>query len=125
MVDGRAAIGERSAGMVAIEASRMRIAVTALFLAVAGLFVAPVDAAQAERRAPAPQAASTDLSAQTRIYRRPPRIRIYPRLEQDDVYPRYDPGPHAVRDCTAHLVQEFRPSGTVITPRVNCFWRPG
>src|SRR5437660_12927566 len=102
----------------------MRIAGTA-FLLVAGLYVAPADAAQAERRAPAPQAASTDLSAQARIYRRPPRIRIYPRLEQDDVYPRYDPGPHAVRDCTAPYLQEFRPSGTVITPRVNCFWRPG
>jgi hypothetical protein len=103
----------------------MRIAVTAFFAAVAGLLVAPVEPAQAEPRAPAPQAASTDLSAQTRVYRRPPRVRIYPRLEQDDVYPRYDPGPHAVRDCTAHLVQEFRPSGTVITPRVNCFWRRG
>ena len=32
---------------------------------------------------------------------------------------------NAVRDCTATLVEEFRPSGTVITPRVNCFWRPG
>jgi hypothetical protein len=103
----------------------MRIAVTAFFAAVAGLLVAPVEPAQAAPRASAPQAASTDLSAQTRVSRRPPRVRIYPRLEQDDVYPRYDPGPHAVRDCTAHLVQEFRPSGTVITPRVNCFWRRG
>jgi hypothetical protein len=104
----------------------MRIAVTAFFVGVAGLSVATVEPAQAERRAHPPQAASTDVSAQARIYRRrPPRIRIYPRLEQDDVYPRYDPGPHAVRDCTAHLVQEFRASGTVITPRVNCFWRPG
>jgi hypothetical protein len=103
----------------------MRIAVTAIFLAGAGLLVAPVETAQAERRGQPPQVVSTDLSAQTRVYRRPPRIRIYPRLQQDDVYPRYDPGPHAVRDCTAHLVQEFRPSGTVITPRVNCFWRPG
>jgi hypothetical protein len=41
------------------------------------------------------------------------------------VYPRYYPGRNAVRECTAHLVQEFRPSGTVITPRMNCFWRPG
>ena len=42
-----------------------------------------------------------------------------------DVYPRYNPGPNAVRDCTAHYVQEYRPSGTVITPRMNCYWRPG
>ncbi len=40
-------------------------------------------------------------------------------------YPRYNPGPNAVRSCTAHYVQEYRPSGTVITPRMNCYWRPG
>jgi len=27
--------------------------------------------------------------------------------------------------CTATYVQEFRPSGTVITPRMSCYWRPG
>ena len=42
-----------------------------------------------------------------------------------DVYPRYNPGPNAVRDCTATYVQEYRPSGPVITPRMNCYWRPG
>ena len=41
------------------------------------------------------------------------------------VYPRYYPGPNAVRDCTATYVEEYRPSGTVIVPRMNCFWRPG
>jgi len=41
------------------------------------------------------------------------------------VYPRYYPGPNAVRDCSATYVQEFRPSGTVIVPRMSCFWRPG
>jgi hypothetical protein len=30
-----------------------------------------------------------------------------------------------VRDCTATYVQEFRPSGTVIVPRMHCFWRQG
>jgi hypothetical protein len=54
------------------------------------------------------------------------RVPIYPQLEwAPDVYPRYNPGPNAVRDCTAHYVQEYRPSGTVITPRMNCYWRPG
>jgi hypothetical protein len=52
-------------------------------------------------------------------------LRVYPRYEADDVYPRYFPGRNAVRDCTATYVQEYRPSGTVITPRMNCFWRPG
>jgi hypothetical protein len=69
---------------------------------------------------------STDFSAQAR--RRPPtRLRVYPRSapESDGVYPRYFPGPNAVRDCTATYVQEYRPSGTVIVPRMNCFWRRG
>jgi hypothetical protein len=44
---------------------------------------------------------------------------------EPDVYPRYNPGPNAVRDCTATYVQEYRPSGTVITPRMNCYWRRG
>jgi hypothetical protein len=65
---------------------------------------------------------STDLSAQRRVK----RIQIYPREEehwQPDVAPRYNPGPNAVRVCNAHYVQEARPSGTVIVPRVNCYWR--
>ena len=69
----------------------------------------------------APVAAS-DLSAQ----RRRPRIRvpIY-RMDERGVYPSYNPGPSAVRDCTATYVKEYRPSGTVIVPRMNCFWRAG
>jgi hypothetical protein len=55
------------------------------------------------------------------------RLRITPNRDYwpDDVYPRYDPGPNAVRVCNAHYVQEYRPSGTVIVPRVACVWRPG
>jgi hypothetical protein len=67
----------------------------------------------------------TDASAPRRRPLR--RLPIYPRYEgePDGVYPRYNPGPNAVRDCTATYVQEYRPSGTVITPRMNCFWRRG
>jgi hypothetical protein len=69
---------------------------------------------------PAGPSAATDLSAQ----RRPrTRIRIYQTLQPDDVYPRYNPGPNAVRVCNANYVQEFRPSGTVIVPRMSCYWR--
>ncbi|WP_041802281.1 hypothetical protein [Rhodopseudomonas palustris] len=80
----------------------------------------------------APQASSgvaaSDLSAQRRATRWPPtRLRVYPIYRSDSygVIPRYNPGPNAVRDCTATYVEEYRPSGTVITPRMNCFWRPG
>ena len=107
----------------------MRVAGAVLALAFAGAFLLPAAAAQAQPRMRTAQAQSvpTDFSAQSRRYtRRPPtRIRVYPRYDPDDVYPRYFPGRNAVRDCTAHLVQEFRPSGTVITPRMNCYWRPG
>jgi hypothetical protein len=109
----------------------MRIGSAALSLAIAGTFLWPVAGARAQTapRAPIAQAsqpADTDISAQSRRVRRPAtRLRVYPRYDPDDVYPRYFPGRNAVRDCTATYVQEFRPSGTVITPRVNCFWRPG
>jgi hypothetical protein len=89
-----------------------------------GLATALAGVAQAqtfERAAGATPAASppsiTDLSAQRRTSQRPPtRLRVHPR---------YTPGPNAVRDCTATYVQEFRPSGTVIVPHLNCFWRRG
>jgi hypothetical protein len=109
----------------------MRIGVAVLALAFAGTFLLPVAGAQAGSapRMPAAQPsqfAAADISAQSRRTRRPPtRIRVYPRYDPDDVYPRYFPGRNAVRDCTATYVEEFRPSGTVITPRLNCFWRPG
>jgi hypothetical protein len=108
----------------------MRIGIVALSLAFAGALLSPAAApAQTAPRAliaQASQGAGTDISAQSQRVRRPPtRLRVYPRYNPDDVYPRYFPGRNAVRDCTATYVQEFRPSGTVITPRVNCFWRPG
>jgi hypothetical protein len=108
----------------------MRIVTVAISAAVAGFLLADTQA-QAQtastglRAAQAPHAVATDVSAQQRR-RRLQRVPIY-RQEQwvPDVYPRYNPGPNAVRDCTATYVQEHRPSGTVITPRMNCHWRPG
>ncbi|MDO9059378.1 MAG: hypothetical protein Q7U92_10220 [Bradyrhizobium sp.] len=105
----------------------MRIVTAALLAACVGLLasetVAQVQTAPSGTRTA--QAVPTDTSAQQRrrVIRRVP---VYPREEwRPDVYPRYNPGPNAVRDCTATYVQEYRPSGTVITPRMNCYWRPG
>ena len=79
-------------------------------------------------------AAITDISAQSRPRRVRPRIRVtplprYPYRTFHTPYPlSYDyeyPGPGAVRDCRAKLVQEWRPSGTVIVPRMQCWWVPG
>ena len=111
-----------------------RIGTAAILLFFAGSFALPAAGAQAETRAQtarpgirtaqASQPMATEVSAQRRRPLR--RLPIYPRYEwEPDVWPRYNPGPNAVRDCTATYVQEYRPSGTVITPRMNCYWRRG
>ncbi len=106
-----------------------RIGKVALSAALAG-FLLPAAAAQAQmapaglKTARASTPAVTDASSQRRRPLR--RVPIYRSNQwEPDVYPRYNPGPNAVRDCTATYVQEYRPSGTVITPRMNCYWRPG
>ncbi|WP_414644755.1 hypothetical protein [Bradyrhizobium sp.] len=72
-----------------------------------------------------------DLAARPPVVARPARpprrVRVYPRdqAQPDDVYPRYYPGPNAVRVCNASYAQEYRPSGTVIVPHMTCVWRRG
>ena len=108
-----------------------RIVTVAISAAFAGFLLADTSvqaqtASTGLRGAQAPKISRpvvTDVSAQQR--RRLQRIPIYRQEWVPDVYPRYNPGPNAVRDCTATYVQEYRPSGTVITPRMNCYWRPG
>jgi hypothetical protein len=105
-----------------------RIVTAAIMTAFAG-FLLHGETAQAQPAASSTRSAQastpTDASAQAR--RRPlRRVPIYrPDHWEPDVIPRYNPGPNAVRDCTATYVREYRPSGTVITPRMNCYWRPG
>lgn len=73
---------------------------------------------------------NTDISAQSRRVR--PQIRVqrpyyYRRFHSAYPLP-YDveyPGPNAVRQCVDRYVTEFRPSGTVIVPRIRCWWVPG
>ena len=60
-------------------------------------------------------APTTDVSSQARTRQRAPRrVHIYGRSR--------GPGPNAVRICNAHYEQEFRPSGTVIVPKMHCYW---
>jgi hypothetical protein len=99
----------------------MRIMTATLAVATLALGSLSMDGATAQT-APAAKR-STDISAQSSSAR--PRVRIYRDDDTRGVYPRYNPGPNAVRDCTAQLVQEHRPSGTVIVPRTNCYWRRG
>jgi lipoprotein-anchoring transpeptidase ErfK/SrfK len=112
----------------------MRIRTAAIVVALAGAISLPGADANAQsgppgvRTAQAPQFA-IEASAQRRVRRPPTRLRVYPYYRYDEsqpgVYPRYNPGPNAVRECNATYVQEYRPSGTVIVPRMSCYWRRG
>ncbi len=50
---------------------------------------------------------------------RRPRIVITPQQG----YTVVEPPPTARRHCRSWLAQEFRPSGTVIVPRMQCWWQ--
>jgi len=110
---------------------KMRIRTAAIWVGFAAIMALPAAGAGAQtapsaiRLAQAQPPADDAPPVQHRIRRPLRRLPIYPRLEPDGVYPRYDPGPNAVRDCTATYVQEYRPSGTVIVPRMSCYWRRG
>jgi hypothetical protein len=78
-------------------------------------------------------AAPSPVCAQTSRTARPPaRITVtpaYPYRSYSTTYPvpyraEY-PGPGYVRQCTSWLATEYRPSGTVLTPQMRCWWQPG
>jgi len=70
--------------------------------------------------------------AQSEPRRMRPRIQvrpIYPYRHFNSVYPvpypiEY-PGPNGKRDCAVRYVEEHRPSGTVVVPRMSCRWVQG
>ena len=106
----------------------MRIVTIAALAALAGFSLSgsTVQAQTAGSGVRIAQAATQDASDTSAPRRRLRRVPIYRSNHwEPDVIPRYNPGPNAVRECTATYVQEYRPSGTVITPRMNCYWRPG
>jgi len=91
------------------------------------VFLAGAAAWPAERAAAQPASADIKI-AQAVPQQWPPRprrptarLRVTPYPAQG-VIPHYNPGPDAVRVCNAHYEQEYRPSGTVIVPRMHCYW---
>src|ERR1700682_3210341 len=48
----------------------------------------------------------------------PARIRVHPLAQSY-------PGPDAVRQCASWLAPDYRPSGTVIVPKMRCWWERG
>ena len=91
-----------------------------LMLSAALVLVASQTATQAAQPAkPGNHASSAadhanDISAQRR---RPARVRIYGTARPL--------APTAVRQCRAWYAPEYRASGTVITPRMQCWWDNG
>jgi len=74
-------------------------------------------------------AGSLEISSQATTVERRPRIRVTPRYPRRNYHTLYAlphgidyPGPNAVRQCVSRLVPEARPSGTVIVPRMHCWW---
>jgi hypothetical protein len=70
---------------------------------------------------PVVQALAQDVGAENAAPKRahaPAHIRIHPLAQSY-------PGPNAVRQCMAWLAPEFRPSGTVIVPKMHCWWERG
>jgi hypothetical protein len=61
--------------------------------------------------------AENDNAAPKRAHQ-PARIRVHPLAQSY-------PGPDAVRQCAAWLAPEYRPSGTVIVPKMRCWWERG
>jgi hypothetical protein len=109
-----------------------RIGTAAILLAFAGTFSWAAVGSEAQNAPSAvrvaqasPAIATEELPA--RRVRPPTRLRVFPSYapDADGVYPRYYPGPNAVRECNAVYVPENRPSGTVIVPHMNCYWRRG
>jgi hypothetical protein len=101
-----------------------RIGMAASLVALAGIFAVPAQVANAQSTLSGvrvAQAAPWDAPAPRR--RPQTRLRVTPYYEPEGVYPHYNPGPNAVRVCNATYVQEYRPSGTVIVPRMTCYWR--
>jgi len=76
------------------------------------LVILPQPRALAQDRAPA---ATAFAQASEPPRRAPARIVVRPLA-------RSHPGPNSVRQCVSWLEPEYRPSGTVIVPRMHCWW---
>ena len=112
------------------DALAMRLVATIVVALSFGLFAAAPSRALSEIQT---VGAGSGAEAQPQQPRRA-RTRVlvrkgYPYRHTHSIYPvpyRFDyPGPNAKRECVARYVEEHRPSGTVVTPRMRCRWVRG
>lgn len=127
-VDGRPAIGERKGraerwGTMKAKAT-IGIVTAALLLGLAGGSQAQTPDWDRVVR-PLPRQKAPQQRAPTRIIVRPVLRNRHDATE----FPRTDtlgfPGRNAVRQCLSWLATEHRPSGTVVTPQMRCWWQRG
>lgn len=91
-------------------------------VALAGLVLALPAGARAASVGETVSSAGTKLTAQEfsaqsrKVLRRARRVPVYGGSTSRT------PGPNSVRVCTDWYEQEYRPSGTVIVPRMRCYW---
>jgi hypothetical protein len=116
-----------------LAAMRMPVTLAAIVLT-AGLWSAPgmAQSSPPDAGAAAANSRAQSQTAQSQVRRTRPRIRVqplYPYRRYHSFYPLpYDveyPGPNAKRDCSVRYVSEYRPSGTVVVPRMSCWWVRG
>jgi hypothetical protein len=121
-----------------VKVTRMKtVIISAMGGALFGLAAINVAGAQTVpggRNSPAmaKESSATEFSAQSRPARARTRVRVspaYPYRTFSTDYPvpyKYEyPGPGAVRQCASWLRPEYRLSGTVIVPKMQCWWEPG
>jgi hypothetical protein len=94
---------------------RRSLAALLLAPALPGLVIWPQLPAFGQDRAVAATSFAQAGVAAEPLRRAPPRIVIRP-------LGRTHPGPNSVRQCVSWLEPEYRPSGTVIVPRMHCWW---
>ena len=137
-VDGGRSMGERHGlGVVSMRLKATMTRTAAFIAAATGLILFGLaGAGGVSAQSPGAQRdLSATLSARAQVQ---PRRRVRPRIHVRPAYPyrlapsiypipyEYEyPGPGAVRQCTAALVQEMRPSGPVIVQKMHCWWQRG
>jgi hypothetical protein len=109
---------------------------TTLIISALGTVLIGMVAAESAPAEPRDSSAKSGWSARaqapSKATRPRTRIRVvpsYPYRTYSTDYPvpyKYEyPGPGFVRQCTAWLAPENRPSGPVIVPKMRCWWQPG
>jgi len=130
-----ASVSTQTAKAAVIRMHRTGRIVTVAAIGAMVFALAPTDDARAQSTSgqAATRSGATEFSSQSQP--QPRRVRPRTRVRVSPIYPyrtfstdypvpyEYEyPGPNGVRQCKSRLVQEMRPSGAVVVPRMRCWW---